>query len=81
MGNSVSSNYPPGVGSPYTNLIGVKVTSKTTNTSEMIVGSVFGSSPHVVQIAEFSKSFSFKVDLNQKGSMVAIRNADQPGFH
>jgi phosphoglycerate dehydrogenase-like enzyme len=75
----VSHEYPSGVGSPYSNLIAVTLLFEEGH-AETIVGSVSGSRPNVVQIADFSKSISFSLDsVKNGGSLLAINNEDQPG--
>ncbi len=71
----ISTNFPDNIGSPYWNLLSVDVERKD-GTHSRITGAVFGSTPHIVQVDNFSDLFSFKPDGNY---ILAFRNEDRPG--
>jgi hypothetical protein len=71
----ISSEQPDNIGSPYWNLVQVEVLREDQTTSK-ITGSVFGSTPHIVQVDEFKDLFAFRPDGNY---ILTFRNQDKPG--
>jgi len=71
----ISSDHPENVGGPYWNLLSVEVTREDGSQSR-IVGAVFGSSPHIVQVDEYVDLFAFKPEGNH---ILTFRNEDKPG--
>ena len=75
IASTISNEFPENVGSPYWNLISVEV-ERQDGTKSKITGAVFGSTPHIVQVDDFSDQFAFKPD----GSYIlTFRNDDRPG--
>ena len=71
----VSDECPDNIGSPYWNLVSVEVTHSDSTVSKM-TGSVFGSTPHIVQVDEYIDLFAFKPEGNY---ILTFRNDDKPG--
>jgi D-3-phosphoglycerate dehydrogenase / 2-oxoglutarate reductase len=71
----ISEEHPDNIGSPYWNLVSVEVTRKDQSVS-VITGSVFGSTPHIVQVDDFKDCFAFKPEGNY---ILTFKNRDEPG--
>lgn len=71
----ISNEQPDNIGSPYWNLVQIEVVRADKSTSK-ITGSVFGSTPHIVQVDEFKDLFAFRPDGNY---ILTFRNQDKPG--
>ena len=71
----ISNDSPDNIGSPYWNLLSVEVFRADKSVSTM-TGSVFGSTPHIVQVDEFKDLFAFKPEGNY---ILTFRNDDKPG--
>lgn len=75
--SSISDDLPLGAGrdSPYWNLVTVEVKRKD-NTVCVMTGAVFGSTPHIVHVDDFTDLFAFKPE---GGNILTFRNIDRPG--
>ena len=71
----VSEELPENVGSPYRNLLSVRVEKEGGKTTT-ITGAVFGNTPHIVQVDEYKDSFAFEPSGR---CMIAFENDDTPG--
>lgn len=73
--STISDEAPETTGSPYWNLLSVEVTRED-GSSGVVSGVVFGSTPHIVTVDDYSNLFAFKPD----GSYIlSFRNEDRPG--
>jgi len=70
---SISEDRPM-EGTPYTNLVSVKVTLEN-GKEHVLTGSVFGSDAHIVQIDTYQSFPALKL----QGTLLSFRNQDQPG--
>ena len=75
--SSFSTDLPNGAGrdSPYWNLITVTV-KRADNSTATMTGAVFGETPHILQVDEFTDLFAFKPE---GGNILTFRNLDRPG--
>ena len=71
----VSDEHPENVGSPYWNLMSVKV-EKEGGEVNTITGSVFGNVPHIVQVNDYVDCFAFEPAGK---CMLTFENEDRPG--
>ena len=73
--STISEENPENIGSPYWNLVSVEV-SREDGSNSKVTGSVFGSTPHIVQVDEYKDLFAFKPEGNY---LLTFRNDDKPG--
>lgn len=73
--STISTDFPKKIGSPYWNLVAVQVTRED-GSSSTVTGSVFGTTPHVVQLDEYVDLFAFKPTAKY---LLTFRNEDNPG--
>lgn len=73
--STISSQFPETVGSPYWNLISV-LAERDDETTTKITGAVFGQTPHIVKVDNYSDLFAFKPEGN---FCLTFRNEDRPG--
>jgi len=73
----ISEEFPEKVGSQYWNLLSVEVTRKD-GTRTKIKGAVFGNTPHIVQVDDFSDLFAFRL-IEGPSYILAFKNQDRPG--
>ena len=71
----ISDEHPENVGSPYWNLMSVRV-EKEDGQVNTITGSVFGNVPHIVQVNEYVDCFAFEPSGKY---MLTFENEDRPG--
>lgn len=65
--------------SPFFNRYNLRTTlnvARSDNSTSKITGSVFGSTPHIVQVDEYKDLFAFKPEGNY---ILTFRNDDKPG--
>lgn len=73
--STISEEAPNNHGGTYWNKVSVEVTRED-GTSNVVSGVVFGSTPHIVRVDEYSDLFAFKPDGNY---ILSFRNEDRPG--
>jgi len=73
----ISEEFPEKVGSQYWNLLSVEVTRED-GTRTKIKGAMFGNTPHIVQVDDFSDLFAFRL-IEGPSYILAFKNQDRPG--
>jgi len=73
----ISEEFPEKVGSQYWNLLSVEVTRED-GTRTKVKGAVFGNTPHIVQVDDFSDLFAFRL-IEGPSYILAFKNQDRPG--
>ena len=71
----ISEALPDNVGSPFWNLVSAEVTRED-GSKNSITGAVYGTTPHIVHVDQYSDLFSFQPEGNH---ILSFRNEDRPG--
>eukprot|EP01036_Dinobryon_divergens_P029703 gene29703-38834_t len=72
----ISEELPDTSGSPYWNLVSVTVLGEDGTQACKVTGAVFGSTPHIVSVNDYSDLFAFRPEGNY---ILSFRNDDRPG--
>lgn len=72
----ISDDLPDTAGSPYWNLVSVTVLAEDGSQACKVTGAVFGSTPHIVSVNDYSDLFAFRPEGNY---ILSFRNDDRPG--